>query len=589
MPPPVEAGPESAGASPTIRRVPTPSIVAAGIAILIGCVVLIGWAFDLETCKRVLPGLVAMSPTTALCFISAGSSLIVWTRPGRPCTLARMLAAVPLAVGTLKLVSLTTGMDIPLDHLLFAAKLADAQTGFPNRMAPNTALNFLLIGGALLLIDVRTQRGIIPAQSLTLLAALASLLAVFGYAYGAKPFYGVGSYIPMALHTALTFVVMVLGILAWDPQRGVMATFAHDGAGGVMARRLLPAVIGLPFLIGWLRIKGEAAGYYDAPLGLAISVVASTAIIAALIWWTATRLRGVDELRLQAEAGRNAAARQLEAAHEEVQRKNAQMEADLMLAREIQQAFLPQQFISFPQPGAPVAGALRFYHRYRPTTALGGDFADVLLVSDHQAGILVCDVMGHGVRSALVTAVVRGLAEELMSVASDPGEFLTQLNRGLLKVLQRTKTPMFMTALYLVADVERHEVRYASAGHPSPMRLRKHANNHHADTVEIMGFPDAEPGPALGVFKEAGYATCQSPLQAGDLLLLFTDGLVEIENEAGEEFDEARLLASIRARAMYPPEQILDDVIAEALRFSGQAEFEDDICLMGMEVTKSYI
>ncbi|HEX8551403.1 MAG TPA: PP2C family protein-serine/threonine phosphatase [Abditibacteriaceae bacterium] len=572
------------------------SLFTSIIAIVVGCSVLAGWAFDWENFKRILPRLVAMNPATALCFVAAGASLVCWARFERQRSQtqrsrvrfrsgARLLACIPLLAGALKLFSLTTGVDIPLDRWLFSARLADAATGFPNRMAPNTAFNLFFVGCALLFLDFRTRRGAIPSQMLAILAAIASLLALFGYAYGSKTLYGVASYIPMALHTALTFLVLVYGILAFNPRQGLMATFTDPGTGGLMARRLLPVVIGLPFVIGWLRLRGERAGLYDTALGVSLSVVASTTIFAAIVWWTANLLQTVDARRQSAEAERNTAASALRVAHEETQRRNAGMEADLLLAREIQQAFLPQQFISFPQPGAPVADALRFHHRYQPATALGGDFADVLLISDTKAGIFICDVMGHGVRSALVTAVVRGLAQELMTVATDPGQFLAQINRGLLAIFERTETPMFMTAFYLVADVETCEMHYASAGHPCPLRLRGASEN--GSRVEALNFGDATPGPALGIFSDSTYATCHSPLVAGDLIFLFTDGLVEIENHNGEEFDETHLMAAITQRASQAPAQLLDELLAEARSFAPHGEFEDDICLMGVEVTSS--
>jgi sigma-B regulation protein RsbU (phosphoserine phosphatase) len=255
----------------------------------------------------------------------------------------------------------------------------------------------------------------------------------------------------------------------------------------------------------------------------------------------------------------------------------------LALAREIQQAFLPQQFISFPRTDSSISGSLQFHHRYQPATELGGDFADILLISEDQAGILVCDVMGHGVRSALVTAVVRGLAEELMSVASDPGQFLTGLNRGLLAVLQRTKTPMFMTAFYIVTDVSAHEMRYASAGHPCPLRRRCGAENGHPE-VEYLDLNGEASGPALGVFAEATYDTYTCALCPGDLVMLFTDGLVEVENDAGEVFDEARLQSSVEEKGSMEPAELLEDLLAEARQVSGRDTFEDDVCLVGIEV-----
>ncbi len=104
---------------------------------------------------------------------------------------------------------------------------------------------------------------------------------------------------------------------------------------------------------------------------------------------------------------------------EELREKNAQVEADLNMAREIQEAFLPERYPTFPKGTPAKESALHFYHRYLPTGAVGGDFFDVLRISDTQAGVFICDVMGHGVRAALVTAMLRVLGEELVSAAAE--------------------------------------------------------------------------------------------------------------------------------------------------------------------------
>ena len=114
----------------------------------------------------------------------------------------------------------------------------------------------------------------------------------------------------------------------------------------------------------------------------------------------------------------------------ELREKNAQLEADFNMAREIQQIFLPNQYPSFPRWATPEESDLKFAHRYIPAAAVGGDFFDVFPVDDTRAGIFICDVMGHGMRAALITAIMRGLIEELMPVASDAGRFLTDINRS---------------------------------------------------------------------------------------------------------------------------------------------------------------
>ena len=266
---------------------------------------------------------------------------------------------------------------------------------------------------------------------------------------------------------------------------------------------------------------------------------------------------------------------------EELRQKNEQMEADLVMASEVQQAFLPQHYPGFPRLAAPEASALRFAHRYQPSRAVGGDFFNVLALSDTLAGVFICDVMGNGVRAALVTAIVRALVEELEPIAADPGQLLTHINLRLLTILKPTRGPMFTSAFYLVADLARGQLLYANAGHPDPIHLQRRAG-----TVQLLRDPACPPGPALGVFAESTYPTSTAPLAANDLLFLFTDGLFEAQGANGEEFGLDRLLAAVRQRFQLDPARLVDELLAEVSRFSAQTEFSDDTCLLGMEVIR---
>ncbi|MDQ3813913.1 MAG: diguanylate cyclase [Armatimonadota bacterium] len=269
----------------------------------------------------------------------------------------------------------------------------------------------------------------------------------------------------------------------------------------------------------------------------------------------------------------------------ELREKTAHLEADLNLARELQLALLPQTYPTFPRAVTPEESALRFCHHYRPNTALCGDFFHVLPLSDTTAGVFICDVMGHGVRAALVTAMVRALIEELRPAAVDPSRFLTELNRSLMTILRRTRTPMFLSAFYCVVDVVGGQMHYADAGHPAPLHVRRTAG-----VVEPLCAAEhgLEPGlgPALGVFADSFYPTCQCTLAVDDLVLLLTDGLFEVEGQDGEYYDQERLLAAVQRRLGLKPAPLFDELLDEIQQFAGQREFEDDMCLVGIEVAR---
>jgi phosphoserine phosphatase RsbU/P len=264
--------------------------------------------------------------------------------------------------------------------------------------------------------------------------------------------------------------------------------------------------------------------------------------------------------------------------------KNEQMEADLELAREVQMALLPQKYPMFPHNAAPADSKLSFCGRYQPATTLGGDFYDVFAMSDSAAGVLVCDVMGHGVRAGLLTAMIRALMGELTTpdsgVATDPGRLLAQINRGLTGILKQAGTSLFVTAFYMVADVARGRYRCASAGHPCPLHVRRARQ-----TVESVGM-DYKPGPALGLFDNAAFDSFEQTMDAGDLVMLFTDGLFEVAGPSGELYGEKRLLDMVQHHFQLPTNSLFDTLLAEVRKFSHPRDLADDICLVGMDVTR---
>jgi sigma-B regulation protein RsbU (phosphoserine phosphatase) len=178
----------------------------------------------------------------------------------------------------------------------------------------------------------------------------------------------------------------------------------------------------------------------------------------------------------------------------ELRAKNQQIEEGLQMARELQIALLPQKFPTVPADVPAQDSALRFLS-YFPTGDVSGDFFNVFPIGEKAAGIFICDVMGHGVRSALITSMIRGLVEEHGQAAADPGELLTRVNRALALILKQADTTMFATCFYVVADVERAQLRFANAGHPSALHIQ-HGNG---AAQKLQGH--GRSGPAMGIFQ----------------------------------------------------------------------------------------
>ena len=266
----------------------------------------------------------------------------------------------------------------------------------------------------------------------------------------------------------------------------------------------------------------------------------------------------------------------------ELREKNAQLEADFNMAREIQQIFLSHPHPTFPKTASPAESALTFVQRYLPAAAVGGDFFDIFPISDTTAGVFICDVMGHGMRAALITAIMRGLIEELMPVAGDAGKFVMEVNRSLRAILRQTRESFLATAFYAVVDVAAGELRFSNAGHPSPFRVERSRG-----AVETLKQYESRHGPALGLFERAVYSTCICPIAAGDLIVLYTDGLYEVTNPEGAEFGQDRLLEAMQRGVRLPAGALFDQILSEVRAFSMGNEFGDDVCLVGVEIHRA--
>jgi PAS domain S-box-containing protein len=271
----------------------TASIVATGAVLA-----LIGWLINSEGLKRGFIGAVPINPTTAIVFLATSAALAML---GDECryqargSITLALGALIAASGLLLLGRYFTPADIALDRLLFRERLGD------NRMAPNTACQFVLTGLSLLMLGARRPRWQKAGQTLAILLAIGTSVSLIGYAYGTRHLYGIGSYIPMALNTAALFGVVAIGLIAARPEQSIFAVLADDRAGGRIARRLLPAAILIPVLLGFLRLVGQRAGWYDTEFGTSLLVIATAVLLVAAILVTAATANRMDVQRLQAE------------------------------------------------------------------------------------------------------------------------------------------------------------------------------------------------------------------------------------------------------------------------------------------------
>jgi len=276
---------------------------AIAVVVLAGVVVL-GWVFDIEILKSVVPGLVTMKVNTALGLALTAISLWMLlpgpsrTRRGH---IARFLALLVVLIGLATLAEYTFGMNLQIDELFFSDPLGSHGTSSPGRLAPTTATAFLALGIALLLLDWKTQRGRRPAQVLTLWAGLIAMMAICSYLYHASALSKIWLYTQVAINTALGLLLLSGAIFFARPRDGIAGDIPSAGSGSVMARRFLPAVLLIPIFLGWIVLQGQHAGMYGNELGVALYATSNILVFAILVWLSARKMNVEYAQRSRAE------------------------------------------------------------------------------------------------------------------------------------------------------------------------------------------------------------------------------------------------------------------------------------------------
>lgn len=222
-----------------------------------------------------------------------------------------------------------------------------------------------------------------------------------------------------------------------------------------------------------------------------------------------------------------------------------ELQKELEVARRIQLSILPERF--------PSSCNFRVAARYVPMTSVAGDFYDFLVASDTQAGLLIADVSGHGVPAALIASMVKMAATSQRGNADDPARLLSGMNSALCGNTQN----QFVTAAYVHLDSDAGELRYSAAGHPPMLLLR----DGEATWIE-------ENGLILAVFDSACYVTAAQALRPGDRLVLYTDGIVEAANAAGDFFGADALTSVLRKTALKSASEAADSIIASVQKWS---------------------
>jgi len=255
----------------------------------------------------------------------------------------------------------------------------------------------------------------------------------------------------------------------------------------------------------------------------------------------------------------------LREAHEQIARQLVEINLELEMARQIQLSILPRDTPKIP--------GLDIVARYLPMTSVAGDFYDFIILDDKRVGILVADVSGHGLPSALIASMLQVALTAQVAHASEPERVLSGLNQALCGKFERN----FVTAAYVFVDMEKKLMIYAGAGHPPLLFSCK-------STGKVTAV--SENGLFLGMFPEATYSSLELPVQAEDRVVLYTDGIPETTSPSEKEFGTARFIEFMEKNQSLTVDQFAEGLLDELSRWSeqprGQGQ-QDDITVLTID------
>lgn len=261
--------------------------------------------------------------------------------------------------------------------------------------------------------------------------------------------------------------------------------------------------------------------------------------------------------------------------HQKIEANHERMQQELLLARNLQGTLMSRNLPSFKCPSGNTL--LEIATQYIPSFLLSGDYFNVIKTPSHGAGILLADVMGHGVRAAMVTAMLQVATHQFEHLAESPAEFMAALNKMLHELMAPCGEVFFATAAYVYIDIEHKQIRYVQAG-------ARHGIFHSKSAPQpTKNFSNTPVSPALGLLPEAPFTESECAFQSGDQILLYTDGILEA-NGGKEDFGLARIQESLNRNIGIAQDAFLEILLKEVYAFTGEESLSDDLCLVALKM-----
>ncbi len=257
---------------------------------------------------------------------------------------------------------------------------------------------------------------------------------------------------------------------------------------------------------------------------------------------------------------------ELKNAMEQLDKRNNQIIEELSLASELQKSLIPKDF--------PADLPLNFSQKYLPYAYIGGDFFEIIRLDKDKIGIIITDVSGHGVAAAFITAMFKTSFYHFALNNFSPASTLSKLNKEFSANLH---TEHYLTAFYAIFDTAEMKCTYCNAGHPSQLLFRENGD---VEELTTMGF-------FIGMFEGTEYEDKVIDLMPGDRIVYFTDGIIEVEDAAGEQFGRKNLKKIFSENKDKDITDISNLVIQELMMYMASDSFQDDITLLITEIMES--
>jgi Signal transduction histidine kinase len=298
------------------------------ISAIVGVLSLLAWAAGNEELTTLIPASLPVSPLSGVCMILSGIALVVAQKTSQAFVwVLRILAVIIALINLGVLVEYAMGVSTPLDALVLLVLKSSAAGHTTRHMGVNAAVAFVFLAQGMIFLPGDRKEHKLKSQVCATLALLVAFVALIGHMFGVVDFYRFKLLSGMALLTAITLTLLGTGLLFSQLDRGVPALIVDDGAAGFVARRLLPGVVVIPFILAMLRVAGEERGMFGRSLGASLGSVANMLAFLLLIAWSARVLRETDSkradlYRLEREA-RDAAEKAKEEAEAAMQQAEA--------------------------------------------------------------------------------------------------------------------------------------------------------------------------------------------------------------------------------------------------------------------------